>query len=168
MGAPVVIDAFEFCRLKERLTGEAPVADLKRLAADCVNPSTSLRWSLQGGIDALGHPQLTMSVEGQVQLICQRCVKPMDYAFASESILLLANSEEHADQIEEAIADESIDVIVGSKSMQVMELIEDEALLALPLSPRHEMCPDGAAVETLTEVKKPSPFEVLKNIKQKN
>ncbi|HTH44918.1 MAG TPA: YceD family protein [Oxalicibacterium sp.] len=167
MGA-LVIDAFEFCRLKERLEGETPVADLKRLAAECVNPSTSLRWSLQGGTDALGHPQLTMSVAGDVQLICQRCVKPMDFSFAPESILLIANSEEHADQIEEAIADESIDVIVGSKAMQVMELVEDEALLALPLSPRHEACPDKAAIEVLDEVKKPSPFAVLKNIKQQN
>jgi uncharacterized protein len=164
----LVIDAFEFCRLKERLDGEAPVADLKRLAADCVNPSTSLRWSLQGGSDALGHPQLTMSVEGSVQLICQRCVKPMDYSFASESRLLLANSEEQADGIEEAIADDTIDVIVGSRAMKVMELVEDEALLALPLSPRHETCPDKAAIEVLDEIKKPSPFEILKNIKQKN
>ena len=52
--------------------------------------------------------------------------------------------------------------------MQVMELVEDEALLALPLSPRHEACPDKAAIEVLDEVKKPSPFAVLKNIKQQN
>jgi uncharacterized protein len=167
MGA-LVIDAFEFCRLKGRLEGETPVVDLKRLAAECVDPSTSLRWSLQGGTDALGHPQLTMSVAGAVQVVCQRCVKPMDFSFAPESILLIANSEEQADQIEEAIADDTIDVIVGSKAMQVMELVEDEALLALPLSPRHEVCPDNAVIEVLEEVKKPSPFAVLKNLKQQN
>jgi uncharacterized protein len=164
----LVIDAFEFCRLKERLEGEAAVADLKRLAADCVNPSTILRWSLLGGTDALGYPQLTLSVAGTVQLRCQRCMTPFDYSFAAESILLLAKSEEHADEIEEAIADDTIDVVVGSRAMNVMELVEDEALLALPLSPKHDVCPDTSVLDALSDGKKVSPFDVLKNIKQKN
>jgi uncharacterized protein len=164
----LVIDAFEFCRLKERLDGEAAVADLKRLAADCVNPNTSVRWTLQGGTDALGHPQLTLSAAGTVQLMCQRCMSPFEFAFATESILLLASSEEEADQIEETIADDSIDVIVGSRTMKVMELVEDEALLALPLSPKHEVCPDPGVLDTLKQDAKPSPFAVLKDIKQKN
>jgi uncharacterized protein len=167
MGA-LVIDAFEFCRLKERLEGETPVADLKRLAADCVRPTNSLRWSLVGGKDALGHPQLTMSVVGSVQLMCQRCMTPYDYSFETESILLLAKSEEQADEIEESVADDAIDVIVGGKTMNVLDLIEDEALLALPLSPRHEVCPDTAALDAVNERKQASPFDVLKNIKQKN
>jgi uncharacterized protein len=164
----LVIDAFEFCRLKERLEGETAVADLKRLAADCVRPATILRWSLVGGANALGYPQLTMSVAGTVQVMCQRCMTPYDYSFDSESVLVLAKSEEQADEIEEAIADDTIDVIVGSKTMNVMELVEDEALLALPLSPRHEVCPDTTALDAVNERKQPSPFDVLKNIKQKS
>jgi uncharacterized protein len=164
----LVIDAFEFCRLEERLEGETPVIDLKRLAAECVNPSSSLRWSLVGGFNQLGYPQLIMSVAGGVSLLCQRCVTPFEFAFASQSLLLLAKSEEQADEIEEAIADDTIDVIVGSRTMSVMELVEDEALLALPLAPKHEVCPGNAAVKELDEAKKPSPFAVLKNIKQKN
>jgi uncharacterized protein len=111
---------------------------------------------------------LTLSVAGSVPLMCQRCMAPFDYSFETESILLLAQSEEQADEIEEAIADDTIDVIVGSKAMDVMNLIEDEALLALPLSPRHDVCPDATALDALKQDRKASPFDVLKNIKQKN
>jgi uncharacterized protein len=164
----LVIDAFDFCRLKERLEGETAVADLKRLAAECVNPTTFLRWSLLGGTDAFGHPQLTISAAATVRLMCQRCVTPFEFSFATESILLLASSEEQADAIEEIVADDTIDVIVGSRVMKVVELIEDEALLALPLSPRHEACPDTSVLDTLSRDRPASPFEALKNIKQKN
>jgi uncharacterized protein len=163
-----IIDAFEFSRLKERREGEVAVASLQRLAAECVNPSTSLRWSLQGGVDGSGHPQLIMSVTGIAQLRCQRCMAPFEFDIAAESVLVLAKTEAHADEIEESLADDSIDVIVGSKALNILELIEDEALLAIPLAPKHDVCPGNAAVDGLAGAKKPSPFDVLKNIKQQN
>jgi uncharacterized protein len=42
-------------------------------------------------------------------------------------------------------------------------LVEDEALLALPLSPRHEQCPGD--VPTSGKEKAESPFAVLKKLK---
>lgn len=163
-----VIDAFEFSRLKERREGEVAIASLQRLAAECVNPTTSLRWSLVGGADAFGHPQLVMAVAGTVKLMCQRCMTPFDFAIASESELILAKTEEHADEIEESLADDSIDVIVGSKTLNVLALVEDEALLTIPLAPKHDVCPGNAVVDNLASDKKPSPFDVLRNIKQQN
>jgi uncharacterized protein len=44
-----------------------------------------------------------------------------------------------------------------------MVLVEDEALLALPLSPRHEKCPGD--VPTSGVEKAESPFAVLKKLK---
>jgi len=163
-----VIDAFEFSRLKEQRSGEIAVADLERLAAECLNPTTSLRWSLQGDTDTLSNARLTLSVNAVVPLVCQRCVAPFEFTIASQSMLVLAKSEEQADEIEQLLDDESIDVIVGSRTLNVLELIEDEALLAIPLAPKHELCPGSAAIEELATAKKPSPFEVLKNIKQQN
>lgn len=161
-----VIDAFEFSRLKERREGDVPVVSMARLAAETVNTSASLHWSLQGGSDTLNHPQLIMSVSGSVELMCQRCMTPLKFAIESESILILAKDEERADEIDTLLADDSIDVIVGSKTLNVLELIEDEALLALPLAPKHDVCPDNAALNDLMVTKKPSPFDVLKGMKQ--
>jgi uncharacterized protein len=44
-------------------------------------------------------------------------------------------------------------------------MIEDEALLALPLSPKHDVCPDPSDFAAAKSGKADSPFAVLKNLK---
>lgn len=161
-----LIDIFEFCRLKERREGEFAVADLARLAGEAADASGVLRWSLQGGSSKLGHSQLTLEVSGLVQLRCQRCLTPLPFLIESGSTLVLAADEKAADEIDELLGDETIEVIVGSREFDIARLIEDEALLALPLAPKHEACPDNAALDAMKNVKKDSPFSVLKNLKQ--
>lgn len=160
------IDAFDFCRLKEHAEGEVAVAELARLVQECADQSGLLRWSLRGSSDQFGYPRLDLSVSGSVQLMCQRCLLPFQHDVATRSALVLAQDEAGADEIEELLADDAVDVIVGSRQMDVMALIEDEALLALPPAPRHDICPDAVAVERLEGVKKPSPFAVLKDLKR--
>jgi uncharacterized protein len=164
------IDGFEFCRRGERRQGEIAVSDLNRLAAELTNGTNSagmLRWSLQGGVHQSGHPQLMLSVAAPVQLRCQRCLGPVAFEIDSESVLVLAKDDASADEIEAQLDDDAIDVIVSSKTLDARVLIEDEALLALPLSPKHETCPDQAALKALNEVKKESPFSVLRNLELK-
>lgn len=171
-----VIDAFDCSRLKERREGEVVISSLARLFAETVTETSakntaaaaSLHWSILGGVDAYGHPQLLLSVAGTVRLMCQRCMAPFDFVIASESSLLLARSEAHADEIEAALEDDSVDVIVGLKALNLLELIEDEALLAIPLAPKHDVCPEHATSDVLESTKKPSPFDVLKEFKREN
>jgi uncharacterized protein len=160
------IDAFDFSRLNERRSGEIPVSDLARLSAELIDQSGVLKWSLGGGSDKFGHSQLKISVSGAVHLRCQRCLSILPFSIASESTLILAHDEESADEIEALIADDAIDVIVGSRSFDIIALVEDEALLALPLAPKHELCPDQSVQELAGESKKVSPFSVLKNLKK--
>lgn len=162
----LVIDAFEFCRLKERREGDFAVADMHRLAKDTLDKSGTIHWAVQGGSNHLGHPTLTLSVSGAVQLMCQRCLQPFGFDIDSVSTLVLAEDEEGIDEIEALLADDTVDVIVGSRSQNVVELIEDEALLALPLSPRHEVCPDQARMGAAEGAQKVSPFAVLKGVKK--
>jgi uncharacterized protein len=161
-----VIDAFEFCRLKERLDGETAVADFPRLAEETVDKSGVLRWSLQGGSNLHGHPQMVLAVSGTVKLMCQRCLAPMSFAFENEAVLVLAADEGGADEIDALLNDESVEVIVGSKAFNIAEVIEDEALLVLPLSPKHETCPGQLVLPATKEAEKESPFAILKNLKQ--
>jgi uncharacterized protein len=137
-----VIDAFQFSRLKQRREGDIAVSDMARLSEDLADQSGLVRWSLLGGTDTTGHPQLKLSVSGTVQLICQRCLNSFAFDVASESILILARDEASADDIDALLADDTIDVIVGSKTFNIIELIEDEALLTIPVCPKHEVCPD--------------------------
>lgn len=159
-----VIDAFEFCRNNGHREGVTPVAEMTRLAADCADPSGEIRWSIQGGATPEGYPSLTLSVAGTVHLVCQRCLQPMSYEIDSTTMLVLGRDDEDADEIEEVLGDESVDVIVGSRSCDIRDLLEDEALLALPQSPKHEVCPDTTLLDSLKS-EKVSPFAGLKNLK---
>jgi len=158
-----VIDTFEFCRTAGQASGATPVAEFKRLSADLADASGELRWSFQGGLHPEGDPQLVMEVAGTVKLVCQRCMAPFDYSLQTRSTLVLATDDEQADEAEARLDDDSIDVIVGSKAMDLLMLVEDEALLSLPLSPRHEVCPGPA--QEVPKDKAESPFSVLKNLK---
>jgi uncharacterized protein len=159
-----VIDAFEFCRSNGHRDGVTAVANMSRLSQDCADQSGEIAWAVDGGQTREGYPSLTLSVEGTVQLVCQRCLNPFAYAMQSSTMLVLGKDDADADDIEAALDDESIDVIVGSRSCDVRDLIEDEALLALPQVPKHEVCPDTRLLDAIKS-EKPSPFAGLKNLK---
>ncbi len=161
-----VIDAFEFCQLKERREGEIAITDLPRLADESADNSGTVRWLLQGGKNQLGYSQLELSVTGMVNLMCQRCLTPFAFDIASESVLVLAPDERSADEIDALLADDSVEVIVGSHNFNIAQIVEDDALLAIPLSPKHRACPDQLMPEVAKEEDKVSPFAVLKNLKQ--
>lgn len=162
----LLVDIFEFCRLKEERKGEIAVSDLNRLADEAVDNSGMLLWSLQGGADRMGNLRLMLTVSGPVQLRCQRCLTAFAFLIQSESTLVLAPDEKSADEIEKLLDDEMVEVIVGTRDFDIVRLIEDEALLALPLAPKHAICPDNAVLDTAEGAKKDSPFSVLKNLKQ--
>lgn len=163
----ILIDAFEFSRQGESRAGEFAVADLPRLAAEAVTPAGAIRWSLVGGRHAQGYPQLTLKVSGSVSLMCQRCLAPFEFGIDAETVLVLAQDEAGADELEAALDDDELEVIAGSRQFNVADLVEDEALLALPVSPRHDVCP-GASPQQVAEDsgKAPSPFGVLKDWKR--
>ena len=79
-------------------------------------------------------------------------------------------TEELAESEDEA-SDE--DVMVLSRDFNLLELIEDELLMALPVVPKHEVCPDPVTlqvadpdvVEEASE--KPNPVAVLQQLKNK-
>jgi uncharacterized protein len=159
-----VIDAFEFCKSDGHREGATPLVEMTRLAAESSDKSGEIRWAIQGGKTRHGYPSLTLEVAGHVTLVCQRCLQPLDYEIDSSTMLVLGKDDEDADAIEVVLDDDSIDVIVGSRSCDIRELLEDEALLALPQSPRHEVCPDTGLLDSLKN-DKVSPFAALKNLK---
>jgi uncharacterized protein len=108
-------------------------------------------------------PQLSLTVKGEVRLVCQRCLSPFTQPINAESRLVLVTDEAQAEATEERLDDESIDVIVASTAMDLLALVEDEALLSLPLSPRHEVCPEDSAAVVNSKLE--SPFAILKKLK---
>lgn len=165
-----IIDSFAFCQNGEERTGKLILSDLARLRAECVSDEGEVQWTLVGSMGSKEHPgfpTLHLIVSGHVQLLCQRCLTPYVFQLKSDAEMLLAKDEETADQLESFLSDEgagsAVEVIVGSKTFDVVALIEDEALLAIPLSPKHEVCPDSEKLDAFVTAKKESPFAALKD-----
>lgn len=164
----IVLDDFVgFCQKQQKLEGKVKIADLERLVANCADPTGEIQWTVAGTINSSGYPQLDLAITGRMNLICQRCLETFVFDLDSQASIILADSEEKADEIEDSLkSDDPTEVIVMEPDMNILVLVEDEALLAIPLSPKHEVCPDADSLVFTT--KRESPFAVLKSLKTGN
>ena len=79
-------------------------------------------------------------VSGQVEVECQRCLKPVAVRIDSARLLYMASGEEEAERLESVLDDESLEVIVVDRTLDLATLVEDEVLLSLPLVSVHDEC----------------------------
>lgn len=170
------LDIFEFARTGEQASGDYPLDVLPRIIAEVAKDAPADRgvfqWSLRGGVQTeagmhsvAGRQRLLveLKVQGSLWLQCQRCLQPYKQSVNIDAVLEVVESEEEAEAA--PLEDDEVDVIVGSRDFEVRALVEDELLLALPLSPRHEQC-DPAQESKAQEMAKPSPFAVLAALKK--
>ena len=150
------------------------------LEAAACSSGDGFAWAVNTFFDGVtgGEPRLKMnlSLKGQMQLICQRCMQPcLVQIDESRQFVFLAN-EALADAF--PMEDDALEPLVMDSQFDLLGTIEDEILLSLPLIPKH---PDGtcepAALGSGADdpfnqgetVKKPdNPFNILKNMKKKD
>ena len=158
------------------LQGEWPAESLQRLA-DSAAPEApasgwpALHWSLHGEIrqPKATTPQtwLHLTASAEVALTCQRCLKPVHEAIDIDRWIRFVDTEAEAAALD---VDSDDDVLALPRHLDARELIEDELLLALPLVPRHDVCPEPLAhVDELDEPEveeRPNPFAALAALKQ--
>jgi len=104
---------------------------------------------------------LSVTLEGQCHLRCQRCMGDFIYPIALTSRLQLVTAEE----LEALDGDDSIDGIEAESKLDVLSLVEDEVFLGLPFAPKHSEGSCNALIENLQ--KSVNPFSVLAGLKMK-
>jgi uncharacterized protein len=123
-----------------------------------------VRWRATGSQRPVGGENqvwLHLRADADVVLQCQRCLLPLDEAVHVDRQFRFVADEDTAAALDDEIEDE---VLVLAKSLNLRDLVEDEMLLALPLVPRHDVCPEKIPmqfgdVEVLEE--KSNPFASL-------
>ena len=157
------IDLFEFARLGREACGQLALIDMQRV--DTPDRKGALIWKAALASDRrngkAGLPRLDLDIDGKIELVCQRCLQPMTHGVGIRSHFLIAPDEEAAAALDD---DDAYDAIVGATDFDLDALIEDEVILALPIAPRHKVCPDGKANVSWGD-KKPSPFATLAALK---
>jgi uncharacterized protein len=88
-----------------------------------------------------GEPQLWLHLHAQASVLleCQRCLQPFVQALEVDRRVRFVRDEALAEQLDEHSDD---DVLALPRRLDLHELLEDELILALPLVPRHESCPE--------------------------
>lgn len=168
------LDVQAFAQAGATLSGQNSLSEFERLLEEA-GPRASQRpvgWRARGEmrLDAGGFAQSWLHLEGKVSLplTCQRCLGAVDMEVAvARSFRFVATEAQAEDEDEEA----EEDVLALSRDFDLLALLEDELLMALPLVPRHDTCPtevklsvQDADFET-AQAAKPKPFAALAGLK---
>lgn len=163
----MVIDASGFARAGQTLDGRIETQRLVRLCQDLPESQPGeIRWQVQGRFDApSGQAWLDIEAQGDVQVVCQRCLEPFGLTLRVSRTLGLVDTQAQLDAMD-ALETEGrgpeIEYLVAERDLDVLGLVEDELILAMPYAPRHDVCPgDGNLPEPS---RRSSPFAVLKDL----
>ena len=153
---------------------ECPIdagSPLKASAAGRAGPNRAeadlarrVRWRAVGSTRRVGGEDqiwLHLLADADVVLQCQRCLLPLDEAVHVDRHFRFVADEDAAAALDDEIEDE---VLALPKTLNLRELVEDEMLLALPLVPRHDVCPEAIPMQfgDIEEVEeKANPFASL-------
>jgi uncharacterized protein len=165
MPAQPAINSIEFARKALEIHDRIAVSQFSRLSDLLSGGGGELDYRLAGGSNAEGKPVLRLHAQGDVMLQCQRCLEAFKFELDIDSTFIIVTDEAKipaASEDDEELSED--DYLVADAQMQVLDLIEDELLLALPYAPKHVEAECGAS-GTLKELKKPSPFAILQGLK---
>ena len=167
MYARSFIDSLDFTRNGEKISGEIPVAGMSRLLEMLENSEGTLAYTVSGGVDRQGISYLDVTISGSCMLRCQRCLGSMDHAVRIATRLLLRDqaSLDELDDMEAGGSDEEFDSIFAEAKLDVLNLLEDEILLSLPIAPKHESGTCRAADGRSEHREGDNPFAVLAKLK---
>lgn len=136
-----------FAHAGGELQGEWPLSAMSRLLHDALplsadSPAPSVAWSARGSHKTVpgGEAEIRLHLQARtaLQLVCQRCLQPMIVALEVQPSLRFVRGEAQAEALDE-VSDE--DVLALTPTLDLQPLVEDELILALPLVPRHPICP---------------------------
>ena len=150
---------------------------MPRLAeeASSINPGDGFAWQIKTHFeDSQGsepHQILELGLKGRFHLVCQRCLQDCSVDLDEQRRYVFVATEAEADDY--PMEDEEQEPLVASQHFNLLETIEDEVLLSLPLIPKHPegFCEPHASVFGVEdddgELNEPeNPFNILKNMKK--
>lgn len=155
----MIIDNVKFARQGQNVSRELDIAGFSRLQ-EILKCSGKIKFDLTGSVDYANRPTLTLKVCGIITTLCHGCMQPVDTTISNATIITLFFNEEALDNA--LFFDEESNVEDGelaNEEFNVLDLVEDELIMCLPLAPKHETCNGISYSDNIA-----SPFDKLKQI----
>jgi uncharacterized protein len=168
---PRRLELLRFAESGGRLEGTWPAAAFERMTADAPVVG-DVRWAARGELEPVagGAPAtwLVLEAGAAVRLECQRCLQAMAHPLAVRRRLRFVGDETEAQRLDEACEDDVL-ALPPRGRLDLLPLVEDELILALPIVPRHENCPEPLAPPADAAEAAPAehPFAVLAALKRR-
>ena len=150
--------------LKRTIEGVYPISKLARLSEVLMSNEGMVSAKLEF-CHSVGYACLKGKVSATLLVQCQRCLKPVETKISGRFKFGLVNSEEDF----ELLPEEFEPYLVEGEEQSVIDLIEDELLLSLPMVTVHEnSCSDFMSEqERIVKAEKEAahPFAALEALK---
>lgn len=153
---PQWIEVERLAEKGELIEGVFAVSALDRLREMGAAPEGEVNFALVFARDDQNRARVAVTIKGNVLLVCQRCLQPVRHELSGSAELMALADEAALLQLPGDVEP----LLTGGQPIRLVELVEDEALLALPIVALHSQCTlpahDKSANEDI------NPFAVLK------
>ncbi|MGQ0658417.1 MAG: YceD family protein [Chromatiales bacterium] len=135
MGGPLpdFVDPLRLAELHVRLAGPVALSSMPRLGTSLCSDKGQVFVELRFGVDDKGCHYVEGRIEAELHFACQRCMEPMAMTVKTDVNLALISSESEVDHVTGLHEP----LIVPGTPMRLAQVIEDELILSLPMSPKH-------------------------------
>lgn len=168
---PISVDPIKSAQKRLTYDGLVPSGKMLRLGEAVVNTPQDIEVSLRFGVDEQRISFFAGHAEATVEVLCQRCNKPMQLQLVSDFQYAPLTKRQKEDELPEAY--EGIELNELGEVM-LHNVVEDELLLALPIVTMHapQECEVDRDTMTYGELppeaeEKANPFAVLQGLKRK-
>ena len=143
--------------------GMMDLDDFPRIEDSLANRDAELRYRVTARLDPQRRKVVSCIIEGFVFLTCQTTLEAFRHAVSIDDRLVLVDDESQLPPIEEE--SDAEDYLVADGPLDVLDLVEDAVLLALPMVPRKPGMEEPRAGNG-EAVRKESPFAALAGLRK--
>ncbi len=164
---PRRIDARKLVQREQQLSGTVPLDSLPRLASSVESVVGEVQAELAFGRDLQRNQMADGQLQLEVELLCQRCLKPVTEHIEAEFSWGFVWSEEQGKNLPKSLDP----VIQDGDELDLYQVLEDEILLNLPMVAFHqEECVSRdkfhhGEAEAEADEQQENPFKVLEQLK---
>ncbi len=164
---PQTIEPLRLAKTGKQIVGQYELCTMQRLGALLHENTGYVSFILDFGRDAEnGFYCITGEVNTNLNTVCQRCLEGLNIQISSPVRLGIANNKTEAENLPSGYEP----LLISDDPVSLLELIEDELLLAMPIAPMHDEKECHAMKQLMghynTETKKP--FAILENLIKKS
>jgi uncharacterized protein len=172
---PERIDTLKLFARNGILAAALPLKKLPRLTDSLHDDAGTVEVNLLFATDEDKKRILSGTLDTSVKVLCQRCLQEMELELHCTLNLLACNSEEELQELPET----EDGIVMDEDGLNVLDVIEDELILSLPLVPAHADINCSSFLNALTQAEtsaqgrnqnsasndKLNPFAVLATLK---